>query len=274
MSRARILGLVLVFILVPLSCHQALLTAPPGSTMELYANPMEVPAFGGVSIITAVVTESIGTPVADGTVVQFFTDLGQVEERGKTTDGVARVKFVSDSRSGTAHIIGFSGGGAAPAASATSSASATGTATVTPTARPTVSLMGIAFADTSAGATGSVDVKVGAILVKTILVSANPQRIVFEPRQSQIVATALDGDGNPIANIPLFFTLKEEGNASGLPRYEWMESGSSPVYTDNNGRAYNTLYTRAGVTLPPRKIDVTVVGTAGDVAGTTSVQVN
>ena len=47
--------------------------APPESTIVLIANPPFIPANGGVSVISAVVTEAVGTPVPDGTVVQFFT---------------------------------------------------------------------------------------------------------------------------------------------------------------------------------------------------------
>ena len=218
-------------------------------------------------MITAVVTEQAGTPVADGTVVQFITNLGQVEAIGKTIDGLARVKFVSDGRSGTATITGFSGGGVAPGGSptGTATATATGTATTTPTARPTVSLMGIAFAQSSSGATGKVTVTIGAVLVKKLILTANPQRIVFEPRQSQIVATALDGDGNPVPDTPIYFRVaEEEGNISTVSRYEWMASGGDPVFTDNNGRAYDTLYTRAGVAQDPRAIKVYAKSANGD----------
>jgi hypothetical protein len=91
------------------SCNQSIMTAPAGSTLTVVANPTFVPAHGGVSVVSALVIESIGTPVADGTVVQFFTDLGRIDEQGRTNDGVARVNFVSDSRSGTAKITVSSG---------------------------------------------------------------------------------------------------------------------------------------------------------------------
>src|SRR5262249_17769618 len=56
------------------SCNQAIMTAPVGSTLTLPANPPFIAANGGVSVISAFVLEPAGTPVADGTVVQFFTD--------------------------------------------------------------------------------------------------------------------------------------------------------------------------------------------------------
>lgn len=93
-----------------LTCGQAILTAPLDSTLFVTVNPDAIPANGGVAIVSATVLETkTGTPVPDGTVVQFFTTLGRIEEQGKTNDGVARVKLVSDSRSGVADITVLSG---------------------------------------------------------------------------------------------------------------------------------------------------------------------
>ena len=50
-----------------------------------------------------------GHPVPDGTVIQFFTTLGKIQEQGKTNDGVARVNLISDARSGTAVVTAVSG---------------------------------------------------------------------------------------------------------------------------------------------------------------------
>ena len=92
-----------------LTCHQAILTAPEGSSILVVVNPTFIPANGGVSVVSAHILEAAGTPVPDGTVVQFFTNLGHIDEQGKTNDGVARVNLVSDSRSGIADIIATSG---------------------------------------------------------------------------------------------------------------------------------------------------------------------
>src|SRR5512132_325930 len=101
--------LLLALGLAHLTCNQAVLTAGPGSTLRVSANPPFIEAHGGVSVITAVVIEEIGTPVPDGTVVQFFTDLGDIQEQGRTNDGVARVNLIADSRSGKATITAISG---------------------------------------------------------------------------------------------------------------------------------------------------------------------
>jgi hypothetical protein len=91
-------------------CADVVQLAPPGATMVLIANPPFVAANGGVSVISAIVTEAVGTPVPDGTVVQFFTTLGTIDREGKTNDGVARVNFIADARSGTANVTAVSGG--------------------------------------------------------------------------------------------------------------------------------------------------------------------
>jgi hypothetical protein len=72
-------------------------------------NPPFISKDGDSAIVSVLVLEPAGTPAPDGTVVQFFTTLGTIPEQGKTNDGVARVNFRSDARSGTAKITAFSG---------------------------------------------------------------------------------------------------------------------------------------------------------------------
>lgn len=91
------------------SCGQAILSAPIGSTLALSINPTFIAANGDTAVVSVLVIEPAGTPVPDGTVVQFFTTLGRIQEQGKTNDGVARVNLISDARSGTATVTVFSG---------------------------------------------------------------------------------------------------------------------------------------------------------------------
>ena len=79
------------------SCTGYIVGAPPGATVDLFANPEFIVAHGGVSVITAIVLEAeeYGTPVPDGTVVQFFTSLGRIDEQVKTKNGVAKANLVS-----------------------------------------------------------------------------------------------------------------------------------------------------------------------------------
>jgi hypothetical protein len=225
--------------------------------MFLTANPDSIPAFGGVSIISAFVVEPAGTPVSDGTVVQFFTNLGSVEEQGKTNDGVARVKLTSDSRSGTATVSAYSGGGA--------------TAAVTPT--PTTAPIARALAADAGGASAQCTVTIGTVLVKKLQISAFPGRIVPPATDSQIVASAFDGSGNPIPHVPITFAAFE--NDAGDPaKFEVLESAGAPVYTDNNGRAYDRLRTRYNPNGQVRYVRVTAgTPTVADPAAVT-VQIN
>jgi hypothetical protein len=181
MSRKALLlaGLVAV---AQVSCGQAILVAPAGTTGLLFANPLFIPAAGGVSVVTAVLTEPAGTPVPDGTVVQFFTTLGRIDEQGKTNDGVARVNLVSDSRSGTATVTAISGGASFGAA---------------------------------------VEVRIGSVLPAAVFVRADPPRIT-DSRSTRVFAIVVDDNGNPVANVPVSFsvnTSSEFMDSAGAPRF-------------------------------------------------------
>jgi len=204
-----------------LTCHQAILTAPAGSSMILIVNPPFIAAFGGVSIVSAIVTEPAGTPVADGTVVQFFTTLGRIDEQGKTNDGVARVNLVADGRSGTANITAISGGPAAAPAPSTSPSP------------------GASTPPGGSGGTGSAtaSVTIGNINAATVLVRADPPRITIS-RSTHMFATVRDSAGNPLAGAPVVFTVV------GQPGTEFMDSAGRPIFTNNNGEAEDVLRTR------------------------------
>jgi hypothetical protein len=144
--------------------------APSESVMTLFANPTFIPANGGVSVISAVITEAAGTPVPDGTVVQFFTDLGMVDREGLTKDGVARVNFISDARSGTANVTAVSG----------------------------------PITGTVPGG-----IRIGGVVATRMIVTADPVRINLAiSRTTHIFATVLDADGNPVPNIGVIFTTE------------------------------------------------------------------
>jgi hypothetical protein len=153
---------------VLLSCDGAYLTAPPDSTIVASANPVFVPAHGGVSDITAFVIEPAGTYVADGTVVRWTTDLGRIDAETRTRRGVTQARFVSDSRSGTAHIRAFSG-----------------TFMMNP----------------------PMEITVGNVLVAAIHLRAVPNRIGANSRSTQVIATIIDFSGNPVSNVPVTFVV-------------------------------------------------------------------
>lgn len=202
-----------------LTCHQAILTAPEGTKLYLSVNPLSIPANGGKAEVSALLIEPAGTPVADGTVVQFFTTLGRIDEQGKTNDGVARVNLVSDSRSGTATVTAYSG-----------------LATATP---------------------ASQDVKIGTLNVTEVVVTADPPRITAS-RSSHIFAYVRDKDGNPVVNVAVIFrvspstgqTLTEWMDSGGRPLYTDNNGRAEDVMRTNYPRdaVQKTVTVRATVT--------------------------
>jgi hypothetical protein len=242
-----------------LTCSQALLTAVPGSTLSLFANPEFIAANGDVSAISALIVEPNGTVVPDGTVVQFFTNLGRIDAQGKTSDGIAHVNLVSDSRSGDAEVTAISGGGApAPAPSAS------------PIAAASVE-DAIAIAAASSGTNAaSITVHIGSGRPASVQVTANPPRItgLGPARQSQLVANVFDDNGNQVSNVPVIFTITEDSSQT-----ETLQSGSSPIYTDSNGQAVDHLQTRYDAEADPKVVTVTATTSNGK-TGTVQVQIN
>ncbi len=260
--------LALLVALVFCACQQVILTAPPGSTIFLTANPPSIPAYGGVSVISGLITEAAGTPVSDGTIVQFFTTLGKIDEQGKTSDGVVRVNLVSDGRSGEATVTAFSGGGsAAPAPTASASPGSSGGGSASST-------------------TGQVKVMIGASLPKFLVLVAVPNRLT-DQRWSRITANVFDDSGNPVARVPVIFTLggsaptptptpSQPARAAAtalLQSEDWLDSASAPVFTDSNGQAFDVLHTNYPRDAEQREIIVTAT-TSTDVSKTVTVIVN
>ena len=209
------------------ACAGVLFTAPPGSSISLIASPPFVASDGGVSVITAIVIEPAGTTVADGTVVLFFTDIGNIEPQGKTRNGIAHVNFTSDSRSGVAHIQAVSGG-AAQTISTTTPAS-----TTTPTTTPP------STGGSSGTGQASIDVPVGNVRVsKVVGLRADPPRIT-NSNSTHVFARVIDANGNGIANVPVFFDIVATTN----PGTEFFDV-QGPVFTNQSGEAENVMRTR------------------------------
>lgn len=229
------------------TCNQAIMVAPPGSTFagtELVANPPFIAAHGDVSVISGLLLDGTGQPVPDGTVVQFFTTLGRIQEQAKTNDGVVRVNLTSDSRSGTAHVTAVSGGeggttvttaAASPAVRLTSSMSITGGTSVL-----------------AAAATASVDVAIGNARPSNLILTADPIRVAAG-RSTTLVAQAFDEFGNPVASVPVIFEILDTTVPARL------DSGGRPVFTDNDGRATDVLRT-SGTLAGTVRVQATTAG--------------
>jgi hypothetical protein len=252
-------------------CGQAIVTAPRGSLLRMEANPPFIEANGGVSVISVAVIEPTGTVVPDGTVVQFFTTLGRIDEQGKTNDGVARVNLVSSGLSGLASVTAVSGGQAAPPSSSTTPGSTT-TSSTTPTSTSTTRPGGpgqtssprFGFAEGTASVTMTVAIGNGRP-VRVTVVSDSPR--VSAGRPVRITVFVLDEFGNPVANVPVFLKL-EVPTAT-----ERLDSAGNPLFTDFNGVVVDSLSTTAPTTAPSRNVNV-VATTANGVTGNVVVAVN
>jgi hypothetical protein len=257
-----LVGLALGALVVPhLTCSQAILTATPGSTLSLFANPEFIAANGDISSISALIVEPNGTVVPDGTVVQFFTNLGRVDAQGKTSDGIAHVNLVSDSRSGDAEVTAVSGG-SAPATTPTTTLAPAAFGNV---ADPT------AFAAASTGTNAaSITVHIGSGRPASVQVTANPPRItgLGPARQSRLVANVFDDNGNQVSNVPVIFTITADSSQT-----ETLASGSSPIYTDTSGQAVDYLQTKYDPEAASKAVTVTATTSNGK-TGTVQVQIN
>jgi len=144
------------------------------------------------------------------------------------------VNLVSDTRSGTATVTAISGG------------------------------------DATGGVT--VDVVIGSARPASVLVTADPIRIV-DPRFTRLVATVFDENGNPVANVPVVFTVQQTSTTADAT--ESMQSGSVPIFTDSNGQARDELLTSYPPDDPAKFVQVTATP-AGDtgIAAVFEIQIN
>jgi hypothetical protein len=215
-------ALLVLLALGQLTCNQAIMTAPTNSTLDMFINPSIIAANGGVAIVSVLVIEPAGTPVPDGTVVQFFTNLGDIPEQGKTNDGVVRVNLRATGRSGEAAITAVSGGAGGSVSTTTTSTLAGGG--------------NVPFFAAGIG-TASGTVTIGNLAANSVLVTADPSRITTS-RSSQITATVFDTTGNPLPGVPVYFDVSVGADNN------FMDSGGRPRFTDSSGRAFDVLRTR------------------------------
>ena len=167
-----------------------------------------------MSVVTAILVEPAGTFVPDGTVVFFFTNLGRVDASGKTVNGVARVNFVSDSRSGTATVVGVSGGpAAAPSASPTASpAAGTGVGVTASDARTPVGALDVSA--TTGENTAYVDISIGSALPARVVGDGEPAGTRRPRASAAITANVFDEIGNPVQNVPVIFQVAAVGTGA------------------------------------------------------------
>src|SRR5690349_2694125 len=103
-------------VLAAVGCDSVPLTSPTGSTITMTSDRSVLP-LNGVATLRAVVIESAGTPVQNGTSVTFSSTLGSVEPfEAKTVNGIATATFNAGGVSGKTAITAFSGGAKTTAA--------------------------------------------------------------------------------------------------------------------------------------------------------------
>ncbi len=157
----------LVAILALAGCDKVPLLAPTNTTIRLTSGLGVLP-IAGTTDITAIVIESAGTPVQNGTVVTFTSSLGTVEPReARTANGQVTVRYVAGSQSGTAKIGAFSGG----------------------------------------SKSDDIEILVGAAAAGALSLRADPTAFVpATGGTTDIVATVLDTGGNALRGAPVRFT--------------------------------------------------------------------
>jgi adhesin/invasin len=158
-----------VTVAMVVACDKVPLTSPTGSTISLSIDRETLP-IGGTATVIAVVTESAGTAVHNGTMVTFQTTSGRMDPiEAPTVNGKATSTFIGGV-SGTAVINAFSG--AARTGSGNSSA-------------------------------GGVSIKVGTAAAERVSVRTEPANIPVSGGTVTVVAGLYDAGGNPISNTPV-----------------------------------------------------------------------
>jgi PKD repeat protein len=166
-SRTSFVGFLLAA-LAASACDKVPLLAPTNTTIRLVAGLAVLPVAGSTEI-TAVVIESAGTPVQNGTVVTFTSSLGTIEPReARTQNGQVTVRFIAGSQSGSAKIGAFSGGAKSE----------------------------------------DVEILVGAAAAGAMTLRADPAFVPSTGAAVGIIAQVLDKGGNPLPGVAVTFSAE------------------------------------------------------------------
>ena len=160
-------------VIVVIACDRVPLTSPTGSTISVTVDKTVLP-LGGQATVRAVVIESAGTPVHNGTTVTFqTTNVGSfAPPTAETVNGIASTTFLAGTVSGTATISAFSGG-------ARSGGNGSG---------------------------GGITVKVGAAAASgNISVSATPPSVSQSGGTVTVTALVFDEASNPLPGVNVQF---------------------------------------------------------------------
>ena len=201
-------GLVLLAVLTA-ACDKIPLFAPSQSTITVTAGQRILPLNASVEV-TAVVIESGGTPVQNGTTVRFTTSLGRVDPvEVETRNGVATTTFYAGDASGVADVRAFSG--AAGSSSTSSAGNANGNAPAATSATNVISFtIGSAAADTVtiSSKPSNVPATGGTVELNAVVRGTNGQGlagvpVTFSANHGTLTSTVAVTDGNGIATVGL-----------------------------------------------------------------------
>ncbi len=171
MTRLWLLAVVTCVVVV--ACERVPLTAPTSSTISVTVDQTTLP-LNGQATVRAIVIESGGTPVHNGTQVVFSTTLGSFHPaEANTVNGVATSRFSAGGISGTTTINAYSGG------ASTGSGNSSG---------------------------GGVEVKIGAAAAGSLAVVATPPSISQSGGVVTVSALVLDASNNPLPGVTVLFT--------------------------------------------------------------------
>src|SRR5919204_3425542 len=123
--RSIVLAVLFAIPLIAVACDKVPLLAPTGTVITLIPESPVASLNSTVNIIATVIengtgvtsggsTKGAGTPVQNGTVVNFTTTLGTIEPaEARTHNGQVTVRLITGNQSGTATITAYSGGASA-----------------------------------------------------------------------------------------------------------------------------------------------------------------
>lgn len=223
-------------VIAVIACDTVPLTSPTGSTITLSIDRNVLP-LNGQATLRAVVTESSGTAVHNGTMVTFQPAIGTTSPvEAATVNGVATVTFLAGSMSGRGFIHAFSG----PARTGSGNASS-----------------------------GGVEVFIGAAAAGSLSVSASPSSVSQSGGTVTVSALVLDSSNNPLPGVSVLFTTSTgslssttaTSDANGIARTQLTTTQTATV-TAIAGAAKGE--TRVDVsTAPTVAIDLTSPAIAG-----------
>jgi hypothetical protein len=169
----RLWAIAVLTVGVVVACDKVPLTSPTGSTININIDQTTLP-IGGQTSVRAVVTESSGQPVHNGTEVNFIASLGSFNPpSAETVNGVATTTFIAGTTSGTTKINAYSGGASTGSGNSSS---------------------------------GGIEVKIGTAGTERVAVRTEPLNVPVTGGTVVVVAAIYDASGNAIKNTPVTFS--------------------------------------------------------------------